>query len=346
MEQNKKLSLKEEVEREARKIEEEIENNSDLDDIKVSDKMEESLLAKIRAYEKKCASEHENKNVRMEGAAEELSEELAPNFATRTNEDNVVHLSAEDMEALRLGRELMKKKSKEEELFEVHTEYHKHLNSDNKGKEGKAGKGEKAKRIHMPRRRKFVVALAAVMVLVLAVGMTSVGSKSYLKVLWEKVIGDEKAEILNVEDMVQHETSDELEINAYKEIGEELGISAVRLRYKPVGMYVKDINIDEEQKQAQIFFEYGDEVIRYMIYMNNSDSSLGQKTLDKLINEFEVKTDKQTIKVEEYEVEEYKTPRFIATFSYRGVHYQLKGIMEKEEFEKILKNLSYFSKGA
>ena len=35
MEQNKKLSLKEEVEREARKIEEEIENNSDLDDIKV-----------------------------------------------------------------------------------------------------------------------------------------------------------------------------------------------------------------------------------------------------------------------------------------------------------------------
>lgn len=76
MEQNKKLSLKEEVEREARKIEEEIENNSDLDDIKVSDKMEESLLAKIRAYEKKCASEHENKNVRMEGAAEELSVNL------------------------------------------------------------------------------------------------------------------------------------------------------------------------------------------------------------------------------------------------------------------------------
>ena len=153
MEQNKKLSLKEEVEREARKIEEEIGNNSDLDDIKVSDKMEESLLAKIRAYEKKCASEHENKSVRMEGAAEELSEELAPNFAARTNEDNVVHLSAEDMEALRLGRELMKKKSKEEELFEVHTEYHKHLNSDNKGKEGKTDQGEKAKRIHMPRRR-------------------------------------------------------------------------------------------------------------------------------------------------------------------------------------------------
>lgn len=208
MEQNKKLSLKEEVEREARKIEEEIENNSDLDDIKVSDKMEESLLAKIRAYEKKCASEHENKNVRMEGAAEELSEELAPNFAARTNEDNVVHLSAEDMEALRLGRELMKKKSKEEELFEVHTEYHKHLNSDNKGKEGKTDKGEKAKRIHMPRRRKFVVALAAVMVLVLAVGMTSVGSKSYWKELISGFLGDQKTQTLNVKDMDTQKTKD------------------------------------------------------------------------------------------------------------------------------------------
>lgn len=198
----------------------------------------------------------------------------------------------------------------------------------------------------MPRKKKFVIALAAVMVLVVGTSVTSVGSKSYLKVLFEKVIGNEKAEILNVEDMEQHETSDELEINAYKEIGDELGISAVRIRYKPVGMYIKEASIDKEQKQAQIFYDYGDDVIKYSIYLNDSDSSLGQKTLDKLLEEFEVQTDKQTIKVEGYEVKGYDTPRFIATFSYRGVHYQLKGIMEKEEFQEILKNLSYFSKEA
>lgn len=337
MEQNKKLSLKEEVEREARKIEEEIENNPDLDDIKVSDKMEESLLAKIRAYEKKCASEHENKNVRMEGAAEELSEELAPNFAARTNEDNVVHLSAEDMEALRLGRELMKKKSKEEELFEVHTEYHKHLNSDNKGKEGKTDKGEKAKRIHMPRRRKFVVSLAAVMVLVLAVGMMSVGSKSYLKVLWEKMHGGQAMEVTNVEDMVTQNSKDGDEVTAYREIREQLKIMPIRLGYKPENMKLENISIDTEQRRAFLFYDYNGEIIRYGIYENNSDSSLGQKEEDTLTDTIEIEALDQTIVIEEYAKKNSK--RYLVNFTKEGVHYQLKGVMEKEEFIKIVKNL-------
>lgn len=343
MEQNKKLSLKEEVEREARKIEEEIENNSDLDDIKVSDKMEESLLAKIRAYEKKCASEHENKNVRMEGAAEELSEELAPNFAARTNEDNVVHLSAEDMEALRLGRELMKKKSKEEELFEVHTEYHKHLNSDNKGKEGKAGKGEKAKRIHMPRRRKFVVALAAVMVLVLAVGMTSVGSKSYLKELLDGLLGKEELQTINVKDMDKRETEDGEELTAYREIRENLGILPVRFGYVPQKMKFSESNIDSDQGRAFVFYEYNNQLIRYSIYQNDSDLSLGQKEEDVLKDTFEVETSKQKIEVKEYKVEDYKESRYIVDFVYKDVHYQLKGVMSKNDIVKILENLIYFN---
>ena len=34
--------------------------------------------------------------------------------------------------------------------------------------------------------------------------------------------------------------------------------------------------------------------------------------------------------------------RYIAEFENYGVHYQLRGIMEKKEFEKILKNLKFF----
>lgn len=41
-------------------------------------------------------------------------------------------LSAEDKEALRLGRELLKKKEEEPYLFDVNTEYHKHLKADTK----------------------------------------------------------------------------------------------------------------------------------------------------------------------------------------------------------------------
>ena len=36
-----------------------------------------------------------------------------------------------------------------------------------------------------------------------------------------------------------------------------------------------------------------------------------------------------------------KEKRYIAEFEYKGVQYQLKGIMEKEEFDKIIKNLFF-----
>lgn len=344
MEQNKKLSLKVEVEKEARKIEKQIADNPDLEDIKVSDRMEEALLAEIRAYEKKCASEHENKNIRMDGTAEELSEELAPNFTEPTNEDNVIHLSNEDMEALRLGRELMKKKREEGELHEVHTEYHKHLNSDHKGKEEKKSKGEKSTRFRMPRKKKFVIALAAVMVLVIGTSVTSVGSKSYLKVLWEKIHGGQAMEVINVDDMDSKESDDGAEVTTFREVKEELGFVPVRLGFKPENMRLKRSSIDAEQRRAFIFYTYEGRMIRYAIYENDSDSSLGQNKEDILKDTFEVETSEQTVKIKQYSVKGYDEYRYIADFSYKGINYQLKGIMEKDDMIHIIKNLIYFKK--
>ena len=47
----KKLSLKEEVDREAERLEKEVKDRRDLDDITVSEKMETSLFNKIQDYE-------------------------------------------------------------------------------------------------------------------------------------------------------------------------------------------------------------------------------------------------------------------------------------------------------
>ena len=47
----KKLSLKEEVDKEAQEIEKEVESRDDLDDINVSEDMETSLFNKIQEYE-------------------------------------------------------------------------------------------------------------------------------------------------------------------------------------------------------------------------------------------------------------------------------------------------------
>ena len=73
MKELKKLSLKEEVDRQAQKIEEEVRNRDDLDDIKVSEDMETSLFNKIQEYEydkriKKVVHRSKKKTPSLSGA--------------------------------------------------------------------------------------------------------------------------------------------------------------------------------------------------------------------------------------------------------------------------------------
>lgn len=58
---------------------------------------------------------------------ETMNDEIKFTCSETGDEDN---LSEEDKEALRLGRELLKKKEDGPKLFEVDKEYHKHLQAD------------------------------------------------------------------------------------------------------------------------------------------------------------------------------------------------------------------------
>jgi hypothetical protein len=255
MKKLKKLSLENEMKKEAEQIEKKVREDRSLDDIKVSDEMEKELFNKIQDYE---YDKRHKKVVRK------------------------------------------KKKSK-----------------------------------------LVIGALAAVLILVCGSVMTSVGSKSYWKVLWERENGDENSNIINVEDMETKESEDIDEIKAYKDIARVMGDSLVRLEYKPEDMILKKYSIDREQRRVTLFYQYGEQMIRYAMYTNSKDSSLGQKTVDNLINEYEVENGEKKIQVKEYEVKNTKEKRYIAEFEYKDVQYQLKGIMEKDEFEKILKNLFF-----
>lgn len=250
----KKLSLNEEVKREAEQIEKEVENRSDLDDITVSDDMEASLFNKIQEYE-----------------------------------------------------------------------YDKRL-----------------KKVHYRRKRRYIiVALAAVIVLVCGSVMTGVGSKSYWKTLWDELNGDGKSTGIDVEDMDSQDTEDIDEMGVYREISESFGVSVVRLIYKPENTVLIRYTLDKEQKKAYMFYDYQGEVIRYSIYMNDTDSSFGQKELDKLSDQYEIDNNGVEIKIEEFYIENSEEKRYIAEFKYRDIHYQLKGIMNRSEFDEIIKNLIF-----
>lgn len=255
MKKLKKLSLENEMKKEAEQIEKKVREDKSLDDIKVSDEMEKELFNKIQDYE---YDKRHKKVVRK------------------------------------------KKKSK-----------------------------------------LVIGALAAVLILVCGSVMTSVGSKSYWKTLWNDSNGDEQNNGIDVENMESIETEDIDEMEVDKKITKVMGVSLVKMQYKPKDMVLKRYIIDEEQRMAILFYQYGEEVIKYYMYTNSTDSSFGEKTVDQLLDEYEFQNGKHSILVKQYEIKNSDEKRYIAEFEYNDIHYQIKGSMEKEEFEKILENLFF-----
>ena len=255
----KKLSLQKEVTKEAEQIEKEVSSHPELDDLKVSDEMETSLVNKIQEYEY-------------------------------------------------------------DKRFKV--VYHK-----------------------KKKRRYITFALAAVIVLVVGSAITGVGSKSYWKVVLNRIMGDSSASVTNVENMESQETKDLDEVGVYSEIYEKLGVDPVRLRYKPSGTILNKYIIDEDQRIAILFYKYNDEIIRYTMYMNDTDSSYSQKDLDLLTDEYNIQNNSIDIHIEEYDVENSLQKRYIAEFEYQNIQYQLVTSIGKGEFDKMIKNLFFTKNG-
>lgn len=211
---------------------------------------------------------------------------------------------------------------------------------EHRKEEQENSKSEPEKRYRRKRTKRWYLVLAAVLVLVFAFGSVSVGSKSYWKELLDVIVGDESVKVINVEDMDKQSTGDVDEVNAYNEIRDELGFTVVRPLYKPQGMKLVDFFVEQEIGQAKLFYKYNDESIRYTIYANSEESSIGAKEEDKIVEQYVLDLKKVKINVDVYELPEHAN-RYVASFEYKGIHYELKGTMEQQEFDKILKNL-YF----
>lgn len=199
--------------------------------------------------------------------------------------------------------------------------------------------------VYRKKKRTYVIgAIAAIIILICGSVMTSVGSKSYVKVLWERINGDESSNIINVKDMDSKKTKDVDEGQMYKELTKIFGDYFVRLGYTPENMNLSRYTVDEQQRQATLFYQYGDEVVRYFMYLNDDDSSFGQKEVDKEIDKYTETCGDITIEVKVYQAESTGRLRYVAKFERYDVHYQLMGTMEREEFDKILKNLIFSKK--
>lgn len=262
MKKLRKLSLKEELEKEAAEIEKELAEDPELDNLEVSKELDDAIYAEIQRYEK------------------EQEEDKIKEFPLRT----------------------YKKK----------------------------------------KRAKLIVALVAILVLVMGMSVSSVGSKSYMKELIEKFTGKSQVDVTNVKDMDSTSIEDLDEAKAYRKVDDMIKRKCVRIRNIPKGMKFINYSINEEIQQADIFYEYKGETIRYEIYLNQTDSSKGVTKEDAEITTYELNAQNNQIKISERKTEKAEANVMTAEFECKGVFYQLRGKMEKNEFNKILKNLKFY----
>lgn len=343
-----KLSLQKELKREMEEIKEEIERHSELAQMKVSEEMDAKFFERARALEAELKSKRLIEEMpEVEPEVEPLSEKTSEVEWSDEEVAGVKRPCGESSETERLDGEVSEAGRMGEETAEakvavsvpVSSKSHFLYNSAN-------GFGAEPVVVYRRKQKKktLLVALVAILVLVMGMSMTSIGSKSYLKILLERFAGEDEnpMKILNVEDMDTIGSDDGDEATVYKKIGEELGIYAVRIKERPENMVLVEYQIEEVLKQAKMFYRFGDEIIRYTIYLNDSNSSWGELEEDKKVDEYELIVNDVIITIREYEVEGYKIYRRVAEFSYKGVHYQLKGVMNKSDFELILKNLHFF----
>ena len=277
-----KLSLQKELKREMEEIKEEIkeeiERHPELAQMKVSEEMDAKFFERARALEAELKSKRLIEEMpEVEPEVEPLSEKTSE--VERSDEEvagvkrpcgeasETERLDGEVSEAGRTGKETAE--AKVAVSVPVSSKSHFLYNSAN-------GFGAEPVVVYRRKQKKktLLVALVAILVLVMGMSMTSIGSKSYLNVLWERFTGanENPMDILSVEDMDTISSEDGEEVMVYKKIEEELGIYVARINGEPEGMVLDDVQIEKSLMQARILYCYKNEIIRYTIYLGNEDS--------------------------------------------------------------------------
>jgi len=281
------------------------------------DPMEQIILEDIQMQAEKIKKEIQEEHIEKMSpeVKDRIRQRIHEELAEREKERIYAKLSEEDRKALELGREMLKKQE--------------------------SGECEE-KVVHFRKRKKVYAALAAVVVLVLAMGVTSVGGPKRIVQMMKVMIGER--EIVRVEtDESNYVGTHEKEDKAYEKVKDVFGVEPVVLEYWPDGTNFSSAEIDDDLQTATLIYDVRGEYIYYHISTHFTDSSWGIDVEDHVVNSYYVEHDKKgVIKINEYETEESGTKSFSASYSHNGLEYVLIGVMDRSDFEDLVKNINFF----
>lgn len=255
----------------------------------------------------------------MEPMPLEIKEEIKGNLMKKIDEYEkeklYANLSEEDRKALEVGRKVLESK--------------KHFDKDNMV-------------VYRKKKIRMFHVLAAVLILVLAMGVTSMGGPE--KVIEKVRVAIGTREVVRVdteeENYVVENESEEI---AYQEMKEMFGVDPVRPTQWPKGAVFEISYLEEDMQTATLIYEYEGENIYYYVSSHYFDSSWGIDNEDKVTGEYYIEQpEKGNVLIREYETIETKTKSYSIQFAHNGLEYYLMGVMNKSDFEILVKNLKFF----
>ena len=251
--------------------------------------------------------------LRMKNALDQKIREREKRSEDMKRTDAYAKLSEEDQEALRIGREMMKNQSEEKKIYTIRRK---------------------------KRNIRRIVALAAVLILVMAVGMTSIGGPERMLQFMKSSVGGRQVSKVNSSDKnkIIEEEDEEL---AYEDAEKEFGIGVVRILGKLDEMQFDKMILDRDLQVAELSYNYKDGKIQFIISAAYGETAWGSDNEDIVIDNYFIKRKETTIEVKKYKMSEKSKDRFAAEFEYKDLHYCITGTINEIEIKKILDNL-YF----
>ena len=239
---------------------------------------------------------------------------LQEQIAAYENEKVYAQLTEEDRKALELGKEVMRQQEE---------------------------KTAEKKVVRKKERLRGYLVIVAALVLAMALGVTSMGGANRVISIVKRVVGDREVVKTNSDEdnlVIEKEKEEE----AYQQITDAFGIEPVKFIVRPDGMKFKDFVLDEVLLTAELYYEYNDQNVMFLINAAYADSSWGVDAEDRVLDHYYVENKGVKMEIKEYEVGNVNEKQYSAKFSYKNLEYYLIGTMKKSEFEKILNFLHFF----
>ncbi len=215
-------------------------------------------------------------------------------------------LSAEDREALRLGRELLNNPKKKRSAV-IHKIF------------------------------KGVAGAAVVAVGVFVLSMSSEANREKILGVWNSIAIEGLR--IKTESGLGHNANNEQELQMAEDIKQELGFKVPQLMYVPEGLKYNKYILDKNSGMVNIFYFYKEAQITFNIYKQVNEASRNQQFDGIVIDE--VKISPEEIDVYIYELESDDRKSYMARFNYNNTCYSIWGEIPKEELKKMIEKIRF-----